>query len=233
MYCSIADIKRLLPANISVGSTTVGKPVPGSPEKSDRSKVSTDQLIHHIRFAQQEVDGRLRAFYVSPLRKIKSFETDILNNISAGSNVEIRVWDTNNMAVGDTVRMQGAQNLEEATITAVPNNTTVTLNRIQRDYDIESGKISIIEFPDPVPLITARLAASYVYDELFAAEQSPTISEYGEKQRSLAGNSLDSILSGTILLQGQERTGRRFVRGSLLDAYDSPTMDFQFGREKG
>lgn len=233
MYCTINDMRRLLPDNIKIGDTNLGRPSPGRPDQSDRSKISPDEAIHYIRFAQQEVDGRLRPFYICPLRKIKSWETDILNNLTAGTNVEVRVWDTSNVAKGDIVRLQGYQNLEQATVTDLPNNTTIVVDQIQRNYDIETGKISVIEFPDPIPIICARLAVSYAYDELFAAEQSPSVSEYGQKQRDLAINSIDSILGGTVLLQGQERTGRRFVRGTLFDSYDSPSQDFQFGREKG
>jgi len=225
-------MKRLLPENIKIGDTNLGRPSPGRPNKTDRSKISQDEAIHYIRFAQQEIDSSLRPFYVAPLRKIKSFETDILNNISAGTNVNVRVWDTSNIAKGDVVRLQGYQNLETANVTGIPNHTTITIDQIQRDYDIESGKISVIEFPDPIPLITARLAVAIAFDQLFAAEQSPDVSEYGTRQREMAEASLTRILEGTSLLQGQERTGRRFVRGSLFDSYDNPSGNKQFGVER-
>ena len=87
----------------------------------------------------------------------------------------------------------------------------------------------------PVPLITARLAVCYAFDELFTSDQSPNISGYGKAQRDMASNSMDGVLDGTIRLVGQEHTGRRFIRGSLLDAYGSPVASqaqFTFGREK-
>lgn len=232
MYCTLEDLRSLLPDNIKIGDNNLGRPSPGRPQQTDNSNVSPDEAIRFIRFAQQEIDSRLRPYYTCPLRRIKSFETDILNNVSAGTNVNVRVWNTSNMAKGDSIRVQGFQNLEETTIVEIPNNTTVTLGQIQRNYDIESGKISVIEFPDPIPLITARLAVSYVFDEIFIAEQAPDVSNYSKNQRELAHNALDSILGGISVLQGQERTGRRFVRGQLFDSYDSPAKDFQFGREK-
>lgn len=53
-------------------------------------------------------------------------------------------------------------------------------------------------------------------------EQSPDVSTYGNTQREIAYELLDSILTGETLLLGQEHTGRRFVRGSLHNAYNSP-----------
>lgn len=232
MYCTIEDMKRLLPDNIKIGDSNLGRPNPGQPEKTDRSKLSPDQAKHYIRFAQQEIDSRLRPFYICPLRKIKSFETDILNNISSGTNIDVRVWDTSNITKGDIIRLQGSNNMETATVADLPNETTIRVDSLSRSYDIESGKISVIEFPDPIPLITARLACSYAFDELFAAEQAPDKSEYGNTQRDMAYEGIEAILNGVVLLQGQERTGRRFVRGTLFDSYDSPAKDVQFGREK-
>jgi hypothetical protein len=106
------------------------------------------------------------------------------------------------------------------------------IGSVKNSYETYESKISILEFPDPVPLITTRLAISYAFDQLFSADQSPNVSEYGKEQRKLAINSLDSVLSGAVLLFGQDHTGKRFVRGSLFDAYQNPTPEFQFGREK-
>jgi hypothetical protein len=68
-------------------------------------------------------------------------------------------------------------------------------------------------------------------DRLFVSQQSPDVSNYGRTQRNIARDSIDDILSGEVLLFGQEHTGRRFVRGSLFDAYDSPA-EVQKGQEK-
>ena len=122
--------------------------------------------------------------------------------------------------------------MENAEISDVNDLTTLVVNRVKNTYSMDNSKMSILEFPDPIPFINARLAVSYCFDQLFAAENSPNVSEYGKEQRALALNSLDSILSGTVLLFGQDHTGNRFVRGSLFDAYQNPTPEFQFGREK-
>lgn len=232
MYCTISDIQKLLPPSVTLGSTNIGTPTPGS-QQVKKDQMTVDDAIYFIKFATQEVDSRLRAFYSCPLRRIKVFETDILNTISPSTNTSITVHDSGIFIKGQLVRLQSKYEYEEAIITDIPNMKTLTVDKVSNSYTIgENNIISILQFPDPIPSITTRFAISYAFDKLFSSEQAPNVSEYGKEQRKLAINDLDNILSGTILLFGQEHTGKRFVRGSLFDAYKSPTEDFQFGREK-
>ena len=232
MYCEVKDMVTLLPANITIGDMNIGTPSPGQSAFADRSKVTNDLAISFIRLASQEIDSRLRPFYVCPLRRVKTYETEILGTVQSGDKVEIRVYDTGAFAKGQLVRLQSRYEMETDTISSIKNLTTLVVNRVKNNYPIDDSKISILEFPDPIPLINARLAASYCFDRLFSAEQEPAVDDYGKEQRRLAINSLDSILIGTVLLFGQDHTGKRFVRGSLFDAYNNSTPEFQFGREK-
>ena len=232
MYCTVSDMKKLLPNPISIGDQNIGTPSPGRPTSSNKSKLTTDDAIRYIRFAEQEVDSRLRPYYVCPLRRTKSFETEMLNNVVSGTNSEVIVNDTGQFSQGQMVRLQGKFIMETCEITSIKNLTTLVIGSVVNSYETDNSKISILEFPDPIPLITTRLAISYAFDQLFSADQSPNISEYGKEQRKLAINSLDSVLSGAVLLFGQDHTGKRFVRGSLFDAFQNPTPEFQFGREK-
>jgi len=237
MYCTVDDMRILLPENVTIGDQNIGTPtpVPGRPTSSthtNRDKLTPDQAIKYIRLAEEELDSRLRPYYVCPLRRVKTFETEILGNVSPGNNVEVRVHDTGVFAKGQMIRLQGPCEMETDQIAGIKNLTTLVINRVKYSYETYESKISILEFPDPIPLITARLAVSYAFDPLYSADQAPNISEYGKEQRRLAINSLDSILSGAVFLFGQDHLGKRFVRGSLFDAYQNPTPDFQFGREK-
>lgn len=230
MYCTVQNVITLLPENVSVGDQNIGTPVPGKCNQSSRSKLSSDEIGEFIKFAQQEVDARLRPMYVCPLRRIKIHETGVLNYATSGSSVKISVHDTGQFAKGQLVRLQTEYSYEEATISEVPNLGQIVVDRTTTAYD-SGSLVSILEFPDPVPLITARLAVSYAFDRLFAAEQSPAVSQYGIEQRKMAMFSMDSILTGTIILMGQEHFAKRFVRMSLFDSYKTPTDDIQFGRE--
>lgn len=231
MYCTIEDLRNILPEPISIGDQNIGTPSPGRPN-SNRDVLTPVDAIRFIRLAEQEIDARLRPYYVCPLRRIKTFETEILDDVSAGTDVEVKIHDTGVFSKGQMVRLQSTSNFETSEIASITDLHKLVLKEVENGYDANESRISILEFPDPIPFIAARLAVSYAFDRLFSAEQSPNISEYGKTQRNLAINSFDSILTGTTLLFGQDHTGRRFVRGSVHDAFQTPTPDFQFGREK-
>lgn len=230
MYCTIVDVQKLLPVTVTVGSTNIGTPIPGQ-QTIKRDSLTTDDIIYFIRYATQEIDSRLRPFYTCPLRRTKSYETEILNNLSSGTNVLVSVLDSNAFSKYETVRLQENFQYENCTISDVPDSTKVQLSSVTQNHTAYSTNISLLEYPDPIPVMAARLAISYAFDKLFNAEQQPDISQYGVAQRKLAMNIMDSILTGAILLFGQEHTGRRFVRMSLFDSFKSPAEDIQFGRE--
>jgi len=144
--------------------------------------------------------------------------------------LRIVVHDTGPFAKGQLIRLQSDCEYEETVIKDINNLDYFIVNSLDSSYDADS-LVSILEYPDPIPFITARLAASYVYDRLFAAEQSPDVSNYGNEQRKRAMLGMDSILSGTVILMGQEHVTKRFARMSIFDSYKTPTDDIQFGRE--
>jgi hypothetical protein len=234
MYCSIQSVREILPEKVTIGDQNIGTPSPGRPLSSGtsgRSNISVAQAEDYIDYAQQYIDSRLRNTYVCPLRRTKSWEGDISANIIHGTNVIVTVRDSGPFNRGGVVRLQDKSKYENANITNVPSITTVTLETVVNDYSATDTKISVLEYPDPIVIVTARLACAIILDRLFNAEQAPDVSSYGKTQRNLAKNSVDSILIGEISLTGQEHTGRRFIRGSLLDAYKSPA-EITKGQEK-
>lgn len=233
-YCTLVDMRRILPSNISIGDQNIGTPVPGRTgnQGSGRSNMSELNAKTYIQYAQQYIDARLRPFYLCPLRKIKSYEDEILSDINQGQDIEVTVRDSGAFSIGNVVRLQDKTKMETTSIKDVSSSTTIVIENSTSSYASADGtKISIIEYPDPIQITATRLACSYLLDTLFVAEQSPDVSTYGKTQRNLARNAIDDILAGEVLLLGQERTGRRFVRGTLLDRYDSPS-EVQRGEER-
>jgi len=228
MYCTVNDLRRILPEKVSIGDENIGTPSPGR-TGSKRSNITENQAREYIQYAQQYIDGSLRPYYSCPLRRTVSFETPLESIVSAGSSVSVTVHDTGSFGIGMSVRLRGTSVAEETQVASVTNNTTLILTTVANSYS--SGTLSIVEYPDPIPLVTARMACSYILDRLFSAEQSPDVSVYGKTQRNLARDAVDDILSGEVLLFGQEHTGYRFVRGSVFSAYKSPA-EFQKGEEK-
>lgn len=233
-YCTVSDLQNILPEKVTIGDQNIGTPSPGRPLSSgtsNRSNISTSQAQYFIEYAQQYVDSKLRNTYVCPLRRTKSWEGDISANITAGTNVTIAVRDSGPFNLGALVRLQDKNNYENATIAEVTSLTAIKLVTVVNNYSYLDTKISILEYPDPIPIITARYACAIILDKLFNAEQAPDVSNYGKTQRNIARDAIDGILMGEILLFGQEHTGRRFIRGSLMDAYKSPA-EISKGQEK-
>jgi hypothetical protein len=229
MYATVNDVITLLPENVTIGDQNIGTPIPGKPVVG-RNKFNRNHIIEFIKFAQQEIDARLRPMYVCPLRRIKIHETGLLNNVVSGNSIRLSVHDSGSFARGQLVRVQSDCDYEEATVTEIPNLNQIIVDKLISSYDADS-LVGILEYPDPIPLTAARLAASYAYDRLFAAEQSPDVSQYGNEMRKRAMFSIDSILTGAAILMGQEHVTKRFARMSLFDSFKTPTDDITFGRE--
>ncbi len=94
------------------------------------------------------------------------------------------------------------------------------VNKLNNEYVRWNRRVS---YPSPIRFISSRLAASNIYDKYFSSESSPNTSTFGATIRDLAYDRLNDILSGTIILHGQHRIGRRFYNPNLVDQYALPT----------
>ncbi|MFA5313567.1 MAG: hypothetical protein WC375_09695 [Methanomassiliicoccales archaeon] len=231
MYCTVEDMRNLLPEKITIGDQNIGTPSPGRPQTL-RDSLTPELAQTYIDYAQQFVDARLRPFYVCPLRRIKSFEVDVTVDIIRGQHVNVVLYNASPIVRGNIVRLQSKTEMETCTVEATIDDNTIRLASVVNNYQFSETTLSTVEFPDPIPTVAARFAVSFMIDRLFVAEQSPDISNYSKTQRNLARDSLQDILTGQAFLFGQEITGRRFVRGTLLDAYNSPSKQQEKGEDK-
>jgi len=220
-YCTLDALRRVMAKTITIGdSTLANQDVLTKQGKPDT--VSTDTANQYIQFAAQYINARLRAVYFCPLKKIKVFEEPLLANVAAGL-VEVRVNDGTRFDVGDTVRIYDSSSSGLYSVKMVYADPTkrnvVTLERkLETSFATSNGAlIAKIDFPDPIPSMCARLASAMIIDREFVAETKPDVSNFGKTQRTMASNDMDDILNGTIRLEGQEHTGKRFVRTSLRD----------------
>jgi hypothetical protein len=91
-YCSVDDMQRILPEKVTIGDVNIGTPTPGRPS-TKRSNITPDEARHYISYASQYIDSCLRPFYLCPLRRIKSFESELEGTITPGTNVTVTVRD--------------------------------------------------------------------------------------------------------------------------------------------
>ena len=230
MYCTVQDMKNILPPSMSIGDQNIGTPTPGRPQ-TIKDSLTPEIARTYIGYAQQYIDARLRHYYLCPLKRVKSREWDVLQGINRGVHVPVIIYDATTLVTGEVVRLQGKRDVEECTIESISGPQSIVLASVTYNYGENGTTLSILEFPDPIPMICARFALSFMIDKLFVAEQSPDVSEYGKVQRNLARNDFEDILSGVTMLYGQEFTGKRFVRMPLLDGWATPAVKFDRNQE--
>ncbi len=224
-YCSLQDIRDVLPKNITIGNSSVP-----TVQAAAANSITIPTANKYIYFATQFIDSRLSQIYFTPLIKIKKVTVDLINNMLP-SSTDVMVNDNSGFFVGGTVMIQDDNGLEYAIIGDIPENfaingklaknfnhitlTTTTTNA----YDAGShGRVHLLIYPDPIPIMTARITCALMFDKLFVADQHPDVSNYGKALRNLATLDMNAVLTGQLRLEGQEFCSRRFIRTQLLDA---------------
>jgi hypothetical protein len=220
-YATLDQLRRLMTKTITIGdSTMANEDVLTDQGKPDT--VSTETANQYLQFAAQYVNSRLRAVYFCPLKRIRVFETALTADADA-KDVEISVNDPSRFNPGDMIRLGDDSSnglyVVRAVNSGATNHSIVSLEgELASDFLVSRHAMAaLIDYPDPVPSMCARIAASMIIDREFVAEQRRDVSTFGKTQRTLASNDMDDILNGTIRLEGQDHTGKRFVRTSLRD----------------
>jgi hypothetical protein len=216
---------------MTVGDQNVTTPTIQKP--AGAVTIDTKTAGRYIEYATQHIDSRLRPFYVVPLRRVKALETNLIEDAAKGSTT-VRVYDCQRLSVGNLVRFSSGTTSDLHEIKKLPEDAedvhTVELSSaLLHAFSASTTKVSMIEFPDPLPILCARLACGTAIDRQFVAEQEPDVSTYGKTLRTLVSNDIDMILTGVIRLEGQDHVGRRFLRTQLLDTWKSPVKDHQTG----
>ena len=233
-YANIEDLRVMLPENITIGNTTAVNVL-----KGDRDTVSINDANRFLYYASQYVDSRLHAYYLVPLKRIKKVSQPIEANMMPDSCV-VKVPDAGMFFAGACVKLRDTNGNEIGRLKEVPEtfegkcnlNNIILETPTVNAYDSGScAYIDMLIYPDPVPVMVARFAVSYIYDKLFATDGSPDVSSYGKAMRNLAKEDLDSILTGQTRLEGQEYTGSRFVRYQVFNLHKSPA-EVNFGQAK-
>lgn len=221
-YCTVNFMRALLPKVITIGNENVTTPVLNKPGTAATIDVRTAQLF--INFASQEIDARLSTVYLVPLKRVKIHEQDLAGDCKAGSKV-VKISDNAAFKAGCLVKIGDINGSEINEVDVLSDNaysiTEVSLvKEVGRNYTRgQESILSLVAFPDPIPLACARMAVAAIIDKQFVSEQNPDVSNYGKSQRTLAAAALDEIMAGAIRLNGQEFVGRRFVRTQLWDTH--------------
>jgi hypothetical protein len=228
-YATIEDLRVLLPENITIGDTTAINVLSGK-----RDTISTEVANKYLQYAAQFVDSKLSGIYLTPLERVNVANSKIISNMMP-SSCDVMVDDIVKFRVGACVRLSDTNGSEIGKVKEIPENfdegdglvcntrhitlSSPTINAYDSGSD---ATIEMLIYPDPVSVMTARFAASFMFDRLYTTDGSPDVSNYGKSLRNLAREDMDAIISGQTRLKGQKWIAKRFVRMPLFDTFKQP-----------
>lgn len=209
-------------------------------EVRDLNRISNDLVEFYISLADSEINGILSQQYFTPFSKCQDGQWNLEEDINppicptsegsteSGSDVstpddQVVISDATALIPGDEVLIiDDITGQKERVIVAeiIDQNTFMTEEAIEGTFlTIDNIRVTRIKFPPPLNQISARYAASFIYDKYFASQSSPNVSDYGKEMRTIAMGQLNDILNGKVILRCARRRGDLFGNAWLDDVY--------------
>jgi hypothetical protein len=221
-YCTKQEVIYALANALTSGVPTSAPSVVSitSIGNSITSTVPTSELLQYIRWADQEIDGVLSSIYRVPLTRINQGSFPLaLDALTADTYVIVN--DATIFTEDDIVLIRDSVNFQEMQVAAYTTATKLSFTTpLTSGYSSLDTRIELIKYPEPIPLVSAKLAAAHLYDHHYAAQAEGNESNFGKELRKNAHNTLNLILGGAIMLKipdANNFVGRRFANGSLYD----------------
>lgn len=201
-YCTRQELIQALANALSQGSPTApGQLVDIINVGNMVASTTNDQQIHqYIKWADENIDAYLSSLYKTPFGRINLGSYSIAMDVTAG-DTQVILQDATRFTEEDVVLIRDDVNFQQLTIATIPNDNTLTFTGpIINSYVASNTNIERIRYPDPIPKTSARLAAAYLFDKHFAAQQDGNQSDYGKELRRTAFQDINLILAGTVRL---------------------------------
>lgn len=200
------------------------------------STLTNEQVLQYIRWADENLDAWLRDIYRTPLKRVNRGSYPVVLDITAGDDF-LYLSDSTRFNEGDLVLLRDDVISQQLTIDDVPTDTKLEFTTpITSSYLAASTNVERIRYPDPIPKISARLAAAYFFDKFFSAQQDANTSNYGKYLRQLVYQDVNLITAGKIRLDvpdAGEYIGRRYYNLVLEDVPSSKAQPTQKWLEGG
>lgn len=227
-YCTRQEMIQALANALSQGNpTTPGTLTPiTNVGNMVASTVTDSEIFQYIKWADENIDSSVSSIYQTPLSRINAGSFDLGQDITAG-DTQIVLLDATRFTPEDIIliRDSSAATYQQCTISSIPNdNTMVLTGPVTLSYSYLTTKVERIRYPDPIPKMSARLAAAYLYDKHFAAQVEGNESEYGKYLRRLVYQDMNGILNGNIRLtiaDAGQYMGRRYYNHALDDVINT------------
>ena len=180
------------------------------------------QIYQYIRWADMNIDAALSDIYMIPLKRVNLGTFSLAMDVTAGDTY-ILVQDNTRFIEDDVILIRNTITSQEVTVLGMPDQYRIDLTGpVTNSYLSVDATVEKIGYPDPIPKVSARLAAAHIFDKHFAAQVEGNQSDFGKLLMTWAYNDLNQVLAGTILLKVPDATmytGRRFYNAALDDAY--------------
>ena len=226
-YTNSTAIQYLIAQTLTTGTNDT--PVGGQPGlliqigNQFKKNLITDDIINQwITWADNQIDSILGSMYSVPFCPIADFETFLYSDISEYNPYVIINPSCTPFNVADNIVIIENGTEEQYTIqTIIGNGVYETSTPLVYMYST-NARVVRVKFPDPINLISTRLAAANLYEKYFAAMTNPQNSDYGTTQKKMAKIDLNNILTGRIRLRGAHMTGDIFKNPAIRSRYNIP-----------
>lgn len=201
----------------------------------DKNLITNVIMNQHINIADTFINSTLSVLYKTPLKEIADIECKIAVDIDAyNSEVYLVSPQANVFVPGDVIVIIDGFFEEKHTVLSISgDNTLMFSSNISGYYSADTARLLRVRFPDPIPNISARLAAASIYDRHFSSQSTSQNSEFGKLLRNQAKIDINNILNGRAVLHGQHRIGDRFVNSNLKDRYSLRNIEGDSTRDIG
>lgn len=218
----------------------------------DTNRVPNETVEYYINLADSQIDGILTQQYFTPFDKCAHGEWMLDEDLNAVAEAGTEAAGTDALVVADTsgtvsstaaniITVNTSVNLvpgdeivlhddltgvEEILIvdTIIDQYSFTTTTDVEGIFLVDSGvRVIRLRFPPPLNQISARYAASFIYDKHFAAQADPNTSDYGKEMRTVAMGQLNDILNGKIIIKCARRRG---------DIFGNPWIDSTYAHRE-
>jgi hypothetical protein len=229
-YSTPTEAKIALANALTSGNPAAPGPQPITDiQNTLTATIPVAEFLQYIRWADQEIDAALSGVYKVPLKRVNVGTFSLAVDVTAGDGLTpanaIVLKDATRFLPDDVIYLRDSISLEELVIASVLDEYRITVTTPAiNSYLAVNSRVERIRYPDPIPLVSAKMAAAHLYDKYFAAQVDGNKSEYGVRLRQDAVDDLNNVLSGTVRLliaDANVYTGRRYYNAALDDAHST------------
>jgi hypothetical protein len=222
-YCNIDQITKVLAQTLTTSSALA--PMNGQPvdlisigTTIDSNLIKEEDALYYIQLADAHINSALSQQYVTPIKEICELEIKLKANLDEYTD-ELLSSNAYMLSVGDNILITDGVNSDRISVLSINGEEIIYDGIIENLYTVDNTRIMKVSYPNPLPFISARLAAAALYEKYTKAQQEPAKSEYSDLLKSQAENELNNIREGRTILFGAIRRGWRFANPNLVDRY--------------